>query len=407
MVTMPSRSARSSHYWIVWSGLIGCGIALVGTAVYFSGIAQPLRRVKIAEIVGEDNRVLADSKVAPAGTEISIGQQVSTLEAVRVGLQQANQVIARLGAQSSVTRESDCIQLGEGQVLISNTAGCVGAAIARSKEGVFLLERLGPLGEVKVLSGEVNLTIPSNPALGTVTLKANQKVTLNLTGDDIGPVRLMLPSEVTSIVTGELFQGFQLAIANQNTLVGLLPSAAPTTPTPVPSTQPTPGPTKPLATKPPADKVPPQPVASSVPPADTPVSYPAAVDSDLEGAEPNYSKNYARSAAPATSTYKRPVRRRYVEPASEFYTPRKSWARSPYSGSYARRRSPSYSAPSYSAPSHPAPSGPAPDDLPSVPEMPTTEMPTPIELPPVAPPVSDPLPPPIITEPPMPAPDVR
>ncbi|MDX2242644.1 MAG: hypothetical protein NW224_18305 [Leptolyngbyaceae cyanobacterium bins.302] len=397
------RFSVFSNYWAIWSISIGCGVTLVSTAVYFSGVAQPLRQIKIAEVVdGTDKSVLVDGNPAKAGTTIAIRQQVLTLQTARVGLQQADQILARLGAASSATLERDCIQLGDGQLVVTGTAGCIGATIARSQDGVFVLERLGTLGEIKVLSGEVSLTIPSNPALGTIVLGANQKVTLSLTGDEIGPVRLMLPAEVSSIVAGELFQGFQFAIANQKTLIGLLPPGSPSL-TPVTKPSPTPG--KPLsASKPPADKVPlpspqPQPVQASHQPAPR---YPSSGNLAATHPEPDYDRSYARSSSSAASTYNRSVRRRrYVEP-SESHTYRRNWARSPYSGSYSRRRSPSYSAPSYSAPAHPAPDY----DLPSVPEAPAPETPTPIELPPAAPPVSAPLPPPVLVEPPMEVPSV-
>jgi len=406
MSAMPARLARLGHYRIASSLLIGCGVTVVSTLVYFAWATSPLQQIKIAEVVGQaKERVFVNSQPAQTGTPVSTGQQVLTLPEARVGLRQGNQVIARLGTQSSAILESDCIQLGEGQIVISSTAGCLGAAIAKSENGIFVLERLATLGEVKVISGEVSLAIPSNPSIGTITLRANQKLTLSLTGDEIGPVRLMLPTEVNELAQGELFQGFQQAIANQQAIVGLLPPVTPI-PSPTPSAKPTP--TQPVKnTQPPADKVPaavpppPAPALSSRAPADLPSSR---ID---HAPEVDTRNDYTASVSSSTYPYKRSTRRRRtVEPSYESYSYRRKWTRSPSGSSSSRRRTPTYSTPTYSAPTHSTPTQPAPvDDLPTVPEISEPEVITPIELPPTAPPSSDPLPPPAIAEPPLAAPD--
>lgn len=393
-----ARFFRFGDYWVAWSILLGCGVTVASTLVYFSWANAPLGQVKIAEIVGPAaDRVLVDRQPVQVGATVTNGQQILTLPEVRVGLKQMDQILARLGAQSSAILETDCIQLGEGQLVVSRTAGCLGAAIVTSQDGIFVLERLGTLGEVKVLSGEVTLSVPSNPALGTITLSTNQKLTLSLTGDEIGPVRLMLPTEVNRIVQSELFQEFQQAIAGQQTIVGLKPPA----PTPSPS----PTPRKPLQlTQPPADKVPaampqaPPPVASPLPRADVSTSR----------ASDNWEDDPSDAAAsPATShlSYTRsPRRRRYAAPSYDASAYRRKWTRSPYSGNVSRRRSPTYSPPPATVPAHPEPA----HDLPVVPEVTVPELPTPIELPPATLPApGDSLPPPTLVEPPLEPPNIK
>jgi hypothetical protein len=393
-----ARFFRFGDYWVAWSILLGCGVTVASTLVYFAWANAPTRQIKIAEIVGPaENRVLVNQQPVQVGATVTSGQQILTLPEVRVGLKQTGQILARLGAQSSAILETDCIQLGEGQLVVSQTAGCLGAAIATSQNGIFVLERLGTLGEVKVLSGEVTLSIPSNPALGTITLSTNQKLTLSLTGDEIGPVRLMLPIEVSRLVQGELFQGFQQAIAAQQTIAGL------PTPSPGPNPSPSPSPRKPLQlAQPPADKVP-----AAVPQNPPVASPPPTTDVLTRRNRDTWEDDRTNNASATTSNFsapRSPRRRRYVAPSYDAYAYRRKWTRSPYSGNVSRRRSPGYSPPAATTPSHPEPA----NDLPTVPEVTVPELPTPIELPPAIPPTpGDTLPPPAMVEPPLETPNVK
>ncbi|EKQ67728.1 hypothetical protein OsccyDRAFT_4016 [Leptolyngbyaceae cyanobacterium JSC-12] len=390
-------SARISWFpapWVVWSILAGCGFTLATTLLYFAWASHPFQRVKIAEVVskaGTEN-VFVDSKPVQAGAEVSVGQQILTLENARVGLQQAEMVVVRLGTQSSVTLERDCIQLGEGQIVVSDTHGCIGAAIVRGQDAVYVLERLGTLGEIKVLAGRVEVIVPSNPVAQSISLTAKQKVIFSLTGDEIGPVRLMLPAEVDRILQGELFQGFQLALANQMTIAGLPPAAI--APSPAPTVTPTsaPAPANPphLPQQPPT-KVTPQPVVPAHP---QPVVS-SQVSSHPVGSDFSADDFYTKSIDSSRSSVNRVYRRRWVqEPAYESYTYRRKW-RSPYASANTYRRRPSYSSSEHSAPT---------SDLPSVHEAPKPEAPSPIELPPATLPDAGPLPPPIMVEPPLEAP---
>lgn len=380
-----ARLPRFGNYWVVWSILLGCGVTVMSTLVYFAWGTAP-RTLRINEIIGgTGNRVLVDQTPVQVGAVVAPGQQIVTLPEARVGLQQDNQVVARLGGQSAAILESDCIQLGDGQIVVSRVAGCLGATIATSPTGIFVLERVGTLGEVKVLAGEVTLTIPSNPTLGTITLETNQKLTLSLTGDEIGPVRLMLPAEVDRLVTSDLFQGFQQAIANQTAIAGLPPLP---TPTPMPR--------KPLViTQPPADKVPAAPA---------PAPRPVAIELPTKRIEADW-QDEADDVPPLKSVSNDAPRslrrRRYVAPAKEVYPTRRKWSRSPASSTYSRRR-PVYSPPPAAPSPHPAPA----IDLPTVPELTVPELPHPMELPPATLPApSDSLPEPVLVEPPLPAPN--
>ncbi len=409
MSAMSLRGSWLGNYRTAWSILIGCGISFIGTLVYWTVSAQPFQQVKIAEVLEPSAQgVLIDGRPALLGSKVAAGQQVLTLANARISLQESEHVFARLAAQSSVTLEKDCLQLGAGEVVVAGVSGCVGAAIVTSSTGVFVLERFGTSGEVKVLSGEITLAVPSNPAIGTIALKANQKVTLSLTGDDIGPIRLMLPSEVSQLLTGSLFQGFQLAIAKQDTVAGL-PSASPS---PSPSVIPSP-----LISKPPVDKLPPPATAAKPVPAAQPQPIALQQPDVAFNADDDDDEAISKSKSVVSTPVPRFIRRRrYVEPSYETpsysgWEARRRWSRSP-----AYRRRPAYSEPSYSEPTDsgsahaeptPAPSRPDPaPPLPSVPEI-QPEQPTPIDLPPSTFPAPDPLPPPSVVEPPLDPPVVK
>lgn len=362
--------------WVFRLSFVGVGLGLAIAFMYLSYAAPPLRQVKISEVLTVSNEVAArvDDQKVEKGTFITSGQQLITPQSARVGIQEATGA-ARLGANSSLILRNDCFQLGAGKAVIAGSQGCIGAIVVSSANGIYTVERLGYLAEVKVLAGQVELSIPSNPAVGAVSLQPNQKVTVNWTGDEIGPVRLMLPQEVNAIATGELFQGFQVALPNQTKIAALQPPIALRETIPKPSpVQPIPAPvTPPLPAKEP-------PTDSQVTPASARADY-STNDDDAESSDSSDVPRYVRRRLPSNGFNGRYSSRRRV--------------RSPYASSSYRRRTPSYSAPDYgdsgdatpsspSAPpvmeSHPAPERPVPPPmveapLPMVIEQPVEPLP--------------------------------
>ncbi len=337
--------SRSSVKWVFRLSLVGIGLGLAIAFTYLSYAAPPLRQVKISEVVTLPNAAGAqveDQKVEK-GNSITSGQQLITPQSSRVGIQAATGA-ARLGASSSLILRNDCFQLGAGKAVIAGSQACIGAIAVSSANGIYTVERLGYLAEVKVLSGQVDLSIPSNPAVGAVSLQPNQKVTVNWTGDEIGPVRLMLPQEVSAIATGELFQGFQVALPNQNKIAALQPPVPILPPKPTTPVKPTPAP------------VMQPPPAAQQPPTDAQFTPASARASDYS----DYSTDDSDDAEPADSSdYSRYVRRRPPADSNQRYTYRRR-VRSPYASSSYRRRAPAYSTPSYSGSGDEAPSAPTP-----------------------------------------------
>ncbi|MEX0272493.1 hypothetical protein AB3R30_25605 [Leptolyngbyaceae cyanobacterium UHCC 1019] len=332
--------------WVFRLSFVGVGLGLAIAVMYLSYAAPPLRQVKISEVLTVSNETGArvDDQTVETGNFITSGQQLITPQSARVGIQEATGA-ARLGANSSLILRNDCFQLGAGKAVIAGAQGCIGAIVVSSTNGIYTVERLGYLAEVKVLAGQVDLSIPSNPAVGAVSLQPNQKVTVNWTGDEIGPVRLMLPQEVSEIAMGELFQGFQVALPNQTKIAALQPPiiVAPI-PKPTPSVKPTPAPAAP------------QPPVAQQPPTDSQLT-PASARADYSINDDDAKSDHASSDY--ASVVPRYVRRRAPSNFNERYSSRRR-VRSPYASSSYRRRAPSYSAPTYGDSSDQAPSSSAP-----------------------------------------------
>ncbi len=320
--------------WIFRLSLVGVGLGVAIAFTYLSYAMPPLRQVKISEVITLPSAATAqvDDQNVEKGSSITSGQQLITPSSARVGIQEATGA-ARLATHSSLILRNDCFQLGTGKAVIANSQGCIGAIVVSSTNGIYTIERLGYLAEVKVLAGKVDLSIPSNPAVGAVSLQPNQKVTVNWTGDEIGPVRLMLPQEVSAIANGELFQGFQVALPNQNKIAALHPPVSM-----VPAPQPA-APVKPT----PAPVTPHPPIAQ--PPTD-PQLTPASARAADYFTEDSYNSHDSHDSEPVDpSHYSRYVRRRPPTKPDERYSSRRR-VRSRYASNSYRRR-PAYSEPSY------------------------------------------------------------
>ncbi|MBL1174519.1 hypothetical protein [Pantanalinema sp. GBBB05] len=237
--------------WSLRGLAMATGLVSAIALVYLPSLSQPTLRAKVVEIAGQpDNTaVIVEGVEAKSGNEVVSGQHVTTPAKAKVSFQLTDalrerasqsaktspekvpQATAptspsagfRLGQQSSFVLDNECVQLESGRTVISGMQGCIGTIEIDTNNGIYTLERLGYLAEIKVLSGQVQIAIPSNPGMPPLTLKASQKITIDLTGDEIGPVRRMLSAEVQRIITGELFQGFQVPLPQQDTIASLKP----------------------------------------------------------------------------------------------------------------------------------------------------------------------------------------
>lgn len=357
--------------------------------VYLPSLSQPTLRAKIVEIAGQPDHtaVIVEGVAAKSGNEVVSGQHVTTPATTKVSFQltdilqerasqsaktapektpQATSPTApragfRLGQQSSFVLDNECVQLESGRTVISGMQGCIGTIEIDTNNGIYTLERLGYLAEIKVLSGQVQIAIPSNPGMPPIVLKASQKITIDLTGDEIGPVRRMLPTEIQGIITSELFQGFQVPLPQQNTIAGLKP--------------------KPAAVVPVAKSV--------VAPAEI-VAEPVAAPAEPVHPQPEIAADYSDHEDDIAAIRDRNIaaaRRRRL-PATSDYSARRSIP--PYAWVASRRQRPSsYEPPAAEPPTAPIVESPAPIPSANVPppvsEPPAPVMP-PVEQPPIEPP---------------------
>lgn len=256
--------SQHSMPWAICFTVAGVGLGLTMLKMYWSVASQAERRPQVVEVVKQPNlpgEVLVNDQPIQVGTSLTLGQQLTTQAGAKVALQKTDISGVRLGNQSSLTVEKDCLQLGEGSALISGLSACLGAIIVKGANGIYTLERVNYSAEIKVLAGQVEVSVPRNSAAQSITLQDNQKITIGLTGDEVGPVRLMLPSEVQRIVSSTLFQEFRLPLPKQAEITELRVPAIVPSPTPStvikPPTAPDPTPPTPSAKVNPATIPPP------------------------------------------------------------------------------------------------------------------------------------------------------
>lgn len=272
--------SQRSMPWAICFTVAGVGLGLTMLKMYWSAASQAERRPQVVELIKQPNLpsdVLVNDQPIQVGTSLALGQQLTTQAGAKVALQATDVAGVRLGTQSSLAVEKDCLQLGDGSALISGLSACLGAVIVRGANGIYTLERVNYSAEIKVLAGQVEVSVPRNFAAQSITIQDNQKITIGLTGDEVGPVRLMLPSEVQRIVSGTLFQEFRVPLPKQAEITELrvpaiVPSPTPSTaikPTTAPSpTPPTPSAkVNPVVSPPPAAPHSPLPSAVPAPPA--------------------------------------------------------------------------------------------------------------------------------------------
>jgi hypothetical protein len=212
-----SSSYRSR--WLFRLFLLSLGLVLFTGLFYLPSGSQAIRNARIIEIVDkpETLQVLIDQVQAETGDEASLGQRILTQKDARVGLKLTRAAGIRLGRNSAFTVGSQCMQLEQGKALIFAAKGCIGSVIATNRGTIYVLERSGQQGVIKVLEGSVlvfDRTIPFSPA---VVVNQGQQVSVRATGE-IEAVRPIAQLEFESILSGELFQDFRAQLPNSANL---------------------------------------------------------------------------------------------------------------------------------------------------------------------------------------------
>ncbi len=209
--------------WVVRFLLVTLGVSLAIGLFYLPSSSQAVQSARIVEIVEQPNtlRVLINQARAQIGNEASLGQRIVTEAAARAGLRLTSAAGLRLGKNSALTIGSACIRLEQGKVLVSGTGGCIGSVIATSRGTLFVMERMGARGEIKVLQGSIAVSSLVDPNDQPITVSQGQKIIVRATGA-VGALGTISRSEFEEILAGELFQGFQIPLPNEDRLLTVL-----------------------------------------------------------------------------------------------------------------------------------------------------------------------------------------
>jgi len=205
---MPGRRLR-------WQSLVSfiSGLLIVMALGWYNppASAQRISQAKIVEILG-GNQAYIQNKPAKVNAVATLGQTVSTKQA-RVNLLFNNNAGVRLGQNSALTVGSRCVRLRSGRSVVSGAQGCVGSITAVTRGTVYLMEvDDNEQAQVKVLQGEVALSERYNlwnPQ--PVLLRQGQGINISPEGV-LGTVIDLSKAEIEKIVTGALFEGFDIEI---------------------------------------------------------------------------------------------------------------------------------------------------------------------------------------------------
>jgi hypothetical protein len=207
---------RRRIWRIVQIFMVGLCLVLAFGLPRLPSVAQQITQAAIIEILDSD-QVFIQNRKARRGNVVTLGQQVRTGQA-RAGLRFNNNAVLRLGRNSSLIVGSQCVQLRGGLVVVSGTRGCVGSVIAVTRGTIYTLEmdERGQ-GQIKVLEGQVEVSNLDNPQVKPVILNQLQKVIISPTGE-ISAIAPLTAAELEEILTGELFEGFQVPLPSQESL---------------------------------------------------------------------------------------------------------------------------------------------------------------------------------------------
>ncbi|MGA7935215.1 MAG: hypothetical protein WCA35_16825, partial [Kovacikia sp.] len=207
--------------WFKRLSLVSFGLLLAIAPTALPAYSQSIRNARIVEIIDtpDTQRVLINQSQAKTGYQASLGQRVLTEQAARTGLLFTGSAGIRLGKNSSFTIGGECVRLERGKALVSGTRGCIGSVIATNRGTLYVLERTGQRGNIKVLYGSVIVSGLKNRS-ARVTVNQGQKIAVSATGG-LGSVTPISQSEFFGILAGELFEGFQVPLPDESSLASV------------------------------------------------------------------------------------------------------------------------------------------------------------------------------------------
>ncbi|WRH68498.1 MAG: hypothetical protein RSE13_10095 [Planktothrix sp. GU0601_MAG3] len=168
----------------------------------------------ILEIIDGD-QVFIQENQAKVEDQAELGQIIVTKES-RAGVIFNNGASGRMNTNSQIA-VGQCVEIKQGQILVSGPVnGCIAGLTVGVQGTIYIMEMTdGKTGNIKVLEGTVEVT----SADGTgepIQVTEGQKV--SIFQGILSQVIPMTPEEISSILLGELFSGFNIPITPQGLL---------------------------------------------------------------------------------------------------------------------------------------------------------------------------------------------
>jgi hypothetical protein len=193
---------------------------LVFISIPFSsqGVLAQISQATISEIVGGDAVFIQESRAQVS--DVANFQESVRTEVARTELAFNNGAAGRLEANSSLI-VGQCVELRQGQLLVSGPAnGCVAGFEVGTQGTIYLLEaNAAGEGSVKVLEGEISLFPRKPDGLGEPPILVRQGERIQILGGDrLGVVERIRDRDFAQIITGRLFRGFRRPLPGQEKL---------------------------------------------------------------------------------------------------------------------------------------------------------------------------------------------
>jgi len=207
------RTSGRLSRWI-WVFLATVSLTILAQPSLPPSIAQNARitEATIADIVGR--QVLINRRLVGKTDKARLGERIQTTGA-RVELKLNTGAIARLGTDSALVLGSQCLQLQQGQVLISGrNSGCTPNVDSNVREATYLLERLdNNQTHYAVLEGELEISNPELPNLAPVSVQQGQEIIIESDGR-FNLVQALSSRDYAEILNGELMRDFSKPLPN-------------------------------------------------------------------------------------------------------------------------------------------------------------------------------------------------
>jgi hypothetical protein len=202
-------------------------ICLIGSFFWidFPAFAQ-INLATLMDIVGDQNAVFIEDKVAQVQEQATLGQAIRT-EQARAQIDFNTGATGRMAENSQIT-VGQCLDVQEGVLIASGPAnGCILSFSTGVQGTIYVLnvERNNNTninsGTIRVLEGQIQLSLRDNQNdPNIITIREGQKVSSLRSGLTLSQIALeqISKQEYEEIITGPLFKGYKTPLPNQDKL---------------------------------------------------------------------------------------------------------------------------------------------------------------------------------------------